>query len=379
MKTPHPGANLKWMKPEDYVEQLQKSFLAKTEEDKADDASGKDDVIIPTLLPEIDERNGKGYDGSGRDGKTVFSNITDSIDSAAVDNISEEEIKKVEAKVKEFSSSARSSAASKNSEEEQMPADLEEALKNMDRDFMTMKYTEDELFEKYEAVLDKYRLNVPKNETGASEEDFYKQMDFGEESKDESNLHPQLRDPYYYKSLRAVHAIFVNRPNQEYEEFLCMQMVPGEIPEKERPKDTFHVVAFESIEDAERFCHLTRSQREANEDPVYTTRPFSVNGLEDEAGKINRGVTVVRVSGFETRAFGYFSFERNHEHRKRGVLLGIRKTVQAHVRREGGANEETGATNHRRSVLKFFSFVIIPLPSKKQKLLGVANPNLNPE
>ena len=29
MKTPHPGANLKWMKPEDYVEQLQKSFLAK--------------------------------------------------------------------------------------------------------------------------------------------------------------------------------------------------------------------------------------------------------------------------------------------------------------------------------------------------------------
>ena len=295
MKTPHPGANLKWMKPEDYVEQLQKSFLAKTEEDKADDASGKDDVIIPTLLPEIDERNGKGYDGSGRDGKTVFSNITDSIDSAAVDNISEEEIKKVEAKVKEFSSSA-SSAASKNSEEEQMPADLEEALKNMDRDFMTMKYTEDELFEKYEAVLDKYGLNVPKNETGASEEDFYKQMDFGEESKDESNLHPQLRDPYYYKSLRAVHAIFVNRPNQEYEEFLCMQMVPGEIPEKERPKDTFHVVAFESIEDAERFCHLTRSQREANEDPVYTTRPFSVNGLEDEAGKINRGVTVVGAS-----------------------------------------------------------------------------------
>jgi hypothetical protein len=212
-----------------------------------------------------------------------------------VDYISEEEIKKVEAKVKEFSSSA-SSAASKNSEEEQMPADLEEALKNMDRDFMTMKYTEDELFEKYEAVLDKYGLNVPKNETGASEEDFYKQMDFGEESKDESNLHPQLRDPYYYKSLRAVHAIFVNRPNQEYEEFLCMQMVPGEIPEKERPKDTFHVVAFESIEDAERFCHLTRSQREANEDPVYTTRPFSVNGLEDEAGKINRGVTVVGAS-----------------------------------------------------------------------------------
>jgi hypothetical protein len=56
------------------------------------------------------------------------------------------------------------------------------------------------------------------------------------------------------------------------------------------------VVTFESIEDAERFCHLTRSQREANEDPVYTTRPFSVNGLEDEAGKINRGVTVVGAS-----------------------------------------------------------------------------------
>ena len=163
----------------------------------------------------------------------------------------------------------------------------------MDRDFMTLKYTEDELFEKYGDVLDKYGLNVPKNETGASDEDFYKEMNFGEESEDESNLHPQLRDPYYYKSLRAAHAIFVNKPNQEYEEFLCMQMVPGEIPEKERPKDTFHVVAFESIEDAERFCHLTRSQREANEDPIYTTRPFSVKGLEEEAAKINRGVTVV--------------------------------------------------------------------------------------
>ena len=283
MKTPHPGANLKWMKPEDYVEQLQNSFLAKVEEEK-DDENGKDDVVIPTLLPEIDE--------AGATENSTFSNITDSIDSAAIDSISEEEIKKVEAKVEEFSSST-SSTANENTKEQQIPADLEEALENMDRDFMTLKYTEDELFEKYGDVLDKYGLNVPKNETSASDEDFYKEMNFGEESEDESNLHPQLRDPYYYKSLRAAHAIFVNKPNQEYEEFLCMQMVPGEIPEKERPKDTFHVVAFESIEDAERFCHLTRSQREANEDPIYTTRPFSVKGLEEEAAKINRGVTVV--------------------------------------------------------------------------------------
>jgi hypothetical protein len=302
VKTPHPGANLKWMKPEDYVEQLQKSFLAKTEEEEEEEdkagsgASAKsgDDVVIPTLLPETDEI-ARGLDGAGSDGKPIFSNITDSIDSAVTGNISEEEIKRVEAKVEEFSSSTRSATNEKSGEEE-MPADLEEALKNMDRDFMTMKYTEDELFEKYGDVLDKYGLNVPKNETGASNEDFYKQMDFGEEGGDEDNLHPQLRDPYYYKSLRAVHAIFVNRPNQEYEEFLCMQMVPAEIPEKERPKDTFHVVAFESVEDAERFCHLTRSQREANEDPIYTTRPFSVKGLEDEAEKVNRGVTVVGAS-----------------------------------------------------------------------------------
>ena len=306
VKTPHPGANLKWMKPEDYVEQLQKSFLAKTEEEEEEEeeeedkagsgASAKsgDDVVIPTLLPETDEI-ARGLDGAGSDGKPIFSNITDSIDSAVTGNISKEEIKRVEAKVEEFSSSTRSATNEKSGEEE-MPADLEEALKNMDRDFMTMKYTEDELFEKYGDVLDKYGLNVPKNETGASNEDFYKQMDFGEEGGDEDNLHPQLRDPYYYKSLRAVHAIFVNRPNQEYEEFLCMQMVPAEIPEKERPKDTFHVVAFESVEDAERFCHLTRSQREANEDPIYTTRPFSVKGLEDEAEKVNRGVTVVGAS-----------------------------------------------------------------------------------
>jgi len=305
VKTPHPGANLKWMKPEDYVEQLQKSFLAKTEEEEEEEeeedkagsgASAKSGnaVVIPTLLPETDEIV-RGLDGAGSDGKPIFSNITDSIDSAVTDNISEEEIKRVEAKVEEFSSSTRSATNEKSGEEE-MPADLEEALKNMDRDFMTMKYTEDELFEKYGDVLDKYGLNVPKNETGASNEDFYKQMDFGEEGGDEDNLHPQLRDPYYYKSLRAVHAIFVNRPNQEYEEFLCMQMVPAEIPEKERPKDTFHVVAFESVEDAERFCHLTRSQREANEDPIYTTRPFSVKGLEDEAEKVNRGVTVIGAS-----------------------------------------------------------------------------------
>ena len=306
VKTPHPGANLKWMKPEDYVEQLQKSFLAKTEEEEEEEEEEEDKagsgasaksgnaVVIPTLLPETDEI-ARGLDGAGSDGKPIFSNITDSIDSAVTGNISEEEIKRVEAKVEEFSSSTRSATNEKSGEEE-MPADLEEALKNMDRDFMTMKYTEDELFEKYGDVLDKYGLNVPKNETGASNEDFYKQMDFGEEGGDEDNLHPQLRDPYYYKSLRAVHAIFVNRPNQEYEEFLCMQMVPAEIPEKERPKDTFHVVAFESVEDAERFCHLTRSQREANEDPIYTTRPFSVKGLEDEAEKVNRGVTVIGAS-----------------------------------------------------------------------------------
>ena len=86
-------------------------------------AEGKVDVVIPTLLPEIDE--------AGATENSTVSNITDSIDSAAIDSISEEEIKKVEAKVEEFSSST-SSTANENTKEQQIPEDInkEHEIKN---------------------------------------------------------------------------------------------------------------------------------------------------------------------------------------------------------------------------------------------------------
>jgi len=307
MKTPHPGANLKWLKPEDYVERLQKSFLEdskvesssssnnnnnmtkeeelKEVEEKKEKKKNDDDVFIPTLLADENNNNNKNDMDDGNSNNNNNNNNN---------TISEAEIREVERELERATTTANGEKDKffKSKEgEEGMPAELEDALRNMDADFMSMKFSEDELFEKYGEILDKYGLNVPKE--GQNNEFGEMKFNDDESDDDEKNVHPQLRDPYYYKSLRAVHVIFVNKPNQKYDEFLCMQMVPEEIPEKERPSEKYHVVSFESIADAERFCFLTRAQRESNEDPVYTTRPFSVKNLEDEAKEVNRGVTVV--------------------------------------------------------------------------------------
>ena len=133
---------------------------------------------------------------------------------------------------------------------EDYPPELVEAMKSMEEDMASGKFTEEELLEKYEHVLDEFGKEFEPESEAIDEED--------------ADEHPQLLDPYWWRNLRALHMIMITPIGAAHGEtrLFAMQMVPDSIPERARPSDRFHVLAFESKKDAEKFCFFMQSKRE---------------------------------------------------------------------------------------------------------------------
>jgi len=168
---------------------------------------------------------------------------------------------------------------------EDYPPELVEEMKRMEADIASGAFTEQSLLEKYGHVLDEFGKEFDPVPT---------------EDDDETDEHPQLLDPYWWRNARALHMILltpIGAPSGETRLF-AMQMVPDNIPERARPKDKFHVVAFESKRDAEKFCYFMQSKREdANLDEslkgltsMTGVGPKELQKIADEA---NYGVTVI--------------------------------------------------------------------------------------
>jgi len=166
---------------------------------------------------------------------------------------------------------------------EEYPPELVEAMRRMEADVASGTFTEEALYAKYKDVLDA----------------------FGEEFEptsvvddDEEDAHPQLLDPWWWRNARALFLVVVAPAPGEPTEVFAMQMVPDNIPERARPEDRYHVVAFEDRRDAENFCYLMQSQRPREETVeelrvVLSMRAVGPKELQKIADDIDYGVTVV--------------------------------------------------------------------------------------
>ena len=179
---------------------------------------------------------------------------------------------------------ARGAAKDKDETFEEYPPELVEAMQRMEADVATGKYTEEELYEKYKDVLDAFG------------EEFEPTTNVDDD--DDEDEHPQLLDPWWWRKARALFLIIVTPSPNAPEEFFAMQMVPDNIPERARPEDKYHIVAFENRRDAENFCFLMQSQRPRGEMDVELKGIVSMKAvgpkeLQQLADSVDYGVTVV--------------------------------------------------------------------------------------
>ena len=108
--------------------------------------------------------------------------------------------------------------------------------------------------------------------------------------------HYSQENPFYWRTLRAVHPIFEADPASKTMGVMTMMMtppgLPAYLPGNKKPADRLHAIAFERREDAERFCWYMRSTRVDGEG-VCTTQPMPPATLEEMANETSYGVTVV--------------------------------------------------------------------------------------
>ena len=168
---------------------------------------------------------------------------------------------------------------------EEYPPELVEAMRRMEADIASGGFTEEAILEKYADVLDTFGEEFAPVEADALTED-------------EDEEHPQLLDPYWWRQARALNLITVSQSSERETRFFSMQMVPDNIPERARPRDRFHIVAFESKEDAEKFCFFMQSKREeADLDDelrgFVSTSGVGPKELQKMADDADYGVTVI--------------------------------------------------------------------------------------
>ena len=108
--------------------------------------------------------------------------------------------------------------------------------------------------------------------------------------------HYSQENPFYWRTLRAVHPIFEADPASKTMGVMTMMMtppgLPAYLPGNKKPAERLHAIAFERREDAERFCWYMRSTRVDGEG-VCTTQPMPPATLEEVANETSYGVTVV--------------------------------------------------------------------------------------
>ena len=146
----------------------------------------------------------------------------------------------------------------------------------------------EELDAKCQEIIDRYGLGereFTKNET----------YDPGTDPK-MAPTHYSQENPFYWRTLRAVHPIFEADPAAKTMGVMTMMMtppgLPAYLPGNKKPADRLHAIAFERREDAERFCWYMRSTRVDGEG-VCTTQPMPPATLEEMATETSYGVTVV--------------------------------------------------------------------------------------
>ena len=175
--------------------------------------------------------------------------------------------------------------AADGAQEQEYPPELVEAMRRMEVDIASGRFTEEAILEKYADVLDTFGEEFAPVEAEALTE---------EEDKE----HPQLLDPYWWRQARALNLITVSQSSERATRFFSMQMVPDNIPERARPRDRFHIVAFESKKDAENFCFFMQSKREeADLDDdlrgFMSTSGVGPKELQKMADDVDHGVTVI--------------------------------------------------------------------------------------
>lgn len=168
---------------------------------------------------------------------------------------------------------------------QEYPPELVEAMRSMEVDIASGRFTEEAILEKYADVLDTFGEEFAPVEAEALAEE-------------EDEEHPQLLDPYWWRQARALNLITVSQSSERATRFFSMQMVPDNIPERARPHDRFHIVAFESKKDAEKFCFFMQSKREeADLDDdlrgFMSTSGVGPKELQQMADDVDHGVTVI--------------------------------------------------------------------------------------
>jgi len=175
--------------------------------------------------------------------------------------------------------------ATDGAQEQEYPPELVEAMRRMEVDIASGRFTEEAILEKYADVLDTFGEEFAPVEAEALTEE-------------EDEEHPQLLDPYWWRQARALNLITVSQSSERATRFFSMQMVPDNIPERARPRDRFHIVAFESKKDAENFCFFMQSKREeADLDDdlrgFMSTSGVGPKELQQMADDVDHGVTVI--------------------------------------------------------------------------------------
>ena len=146
----------------------------------------------------------------------------------------------------------------------------------------------EELDAKCQEIIDRY---------GLGEREFTKNETYDPRTDPKmAPTHYSQENPFYWRTLRAVHPIFEADPASKTMGVMTMMMtlpgLPAYLPGNKKPADRLHAIAFERREDAERFCWYMRSTRVDGEG-VCTTQPMPPATLEEMANETSYGVTVV--------------------------------------------------------------------------------------
>ena len=146
----------------------------------------------------------------------------------------------------------------------------------------------EELDAKCQEIIDRY---------GLGEREFTKNEMYDPRTDPKmAPTHYSQENPFYWRTLRAVHPIFEADPASKTMGVMTMMMtppgLPAYLPGNKKPAERLHAIAFERREDAERFCWYMRSTRVDGEG-VCTTQPMPPATLEEMANETSYGVTVV--------------------------------------------------------------------------------------
>ena len=146
----------------------------------------------------------------------------------------------------------------------------------------------EELDAKCQEIIDRY---------GLGEREFTKNEMYDPRTDPKmAPTHYSQENPFYWRTLRAVHPIFEADPASKTMGVMTMMMtppgLPAYLPGNKKPAERLHAIAFERREDAERFCWYMRSTRVDGEG-VCTTQPMPPATLEEVANETSYGVTVV--------------------------------------------------------------------------------------